>query len=310
MVGLMSALRICLVDMNNGVANQAMRCFRRILDRFEARVHKKNPGLELHRHEVQPRNLGELPSGPYDLVLSSGGPGSPFDGLEDPWGVGYRKFLDAVHSENVKRPDSATKLLVVCHSFEVAVIHFGVAAMTKRDTLRFGLMPAYTTTNGQQVDYLRPFEDRLFTWEHRWWQAVEPNAERLRELGGVMTAHESRESGPDKGRAALAFKFAPGIEGTQFHPEADKPGVMAWVQIPEHADKFKAQYGDELYERMIKSLNDPGRLARTFALFIPGWLTHRFNAIAAQRDLVPLETPEMDVDEFLSGPPSWSGRAA
>jgi homoserine O-succinyltransferase/O-acetyltransferase len=306
----MTSLRIGLVDMNNGVANQAMRCFRRILDRFEQRVHRANPTLELMRHEMQPRNLGEVPSGHYDLILSTGGPGSPFDGLEEPWGVGYRKFLDDVFAHNQRDYEKAPKLLAVCHSFEIAVIHFGVATMTKRDSLRFGLMPAYTTTVGQEVDYFKPFADRLFTWEHRWWQAVEPNAERLRELGGRMTAHESRESGPNKGDAALAFKFAPGIDGTQFHPEADKPGVLAWVVIPEHAEKFKAQYGNELYERMIKSLNDPTRLARTFALFIPGWLTHRFNEIAAIRDLKALDAPELDVEEFGASSPSWSGRAA
>lgn len=307
----MTSLRIGLVDMNNGVANQAMRCFRRILDRFEERVYKANPALELHRHEMQPRNLGELPEGHYDFVLSTGGPGSPFDGLDDAWGVGYRKFLDKVHADNVKTPDTATKLFVVCHSFEIATIHFGVAAMTKRETLRFGLMPAYTTTVGQtESDYFKPFADRLFTWEHRWWQAVDVNRERLRELGGKMLAHESREAGPNKGDAALAFKFAPGIDGTQFHPEADKPGVLAWALIPEHADKFKAQYGDELYERMIKSLNDPMRLARTFALFIPGWLTHRFNDLALVRGLAPIAQPDLDVEEFAQATPSWSGRAA
>lgn len=306
----MTSLRICLVDMNNGVANQAMRCFRRVLDRFEQRVHRANPSVELHRHEVQPRNLGELPSDPYDLVLSTGGPGSPFDGLDDPWGVGYRKYLDQVHAQNQKTPDTATRMLAVCHSFELAVIHFGVAAMTKRETLRFGLMPAYTTSIGREIDYYKPFADRLFTWEHRWWQAVDINHDRLRELGGAMLAHESREQGPDKGPAALAFRFAPGIDGTQFHPEADLPGVMAWVTIQEHADKFKEHYGEDLYGRMIKSLNDPLRLARTFALFIPGWLTSRFNEIALLRGLQPLSTPELDVDEYVRSPPSWSGRAA
>lgn len=308
----MTALRICLVDMNNGVANQAMRCFRSILERFERRVHRANPDLELHRHEVQPRNLGELPAQhhSYDLVLSTGGPGSPFDGLEDPWGVGYRKFLDAVHAENQTDPERATKLLLICHSFEIAVIHFGLSAMSKRDTLKFGLMPAYTTTDGRAVTCFRPFDDRLFTWEHRWWEAVEPNAARMRELGASVLAQESRPEGPNKGDALLALDFTPGIQGTQFHPEADLPGIMAWVQIEEHAAKFRAQYGEELYGRMLKSLSDPTRLARTFALFIPGWLTQHFNQIATLRDLTPLTSPEIDVDEFLSGPPSWSGRAA
>lgn len=296
--------------MNNGAANQAMRCFRRILDRFEERVYRNNPGIELHRHELQPRNLGELPQGKYDLVLSTGGPGSPFDGIDDAWGVGYRKFLDTIHTENQRDPAHATKALLVCHSFEVATIHFRVAAMARRETLKFGLMPAYTTALGREVDYLKPFADRLFTWEHRWWEAKDIDQARLTELGGALLAHESREEGPHKGDAALAFTFTPGIDGTQFHPEADKPGVMAWAVIPEHADKFKAQYGEELYGRMLKSLNDPQRLGRTFALFIPGWLNSRFNAFAELRGLNTLDHPELDTSEFANSPPSWSGRAA
>lgn len=296
--------------MNNGVANQAMRCFRRILDRFEQRVYQKNPSLELHRHELQPRNLGELPEGHYDLVLSSGGPGSPFAGLDDPWGVGYRRFLDGVYEDNLRDAKAAAKLLVVCHSFEVAVIHFEVARMEKRETLKFGLMPAYTTAVGREVDYFKCFADRLFTWEHRWWQAIGTDTRRLAELDGRVLAQESREGGPNKGEAVLAFRFGPGIDGTQFHPEADKPGVMAWVQIAEHAEKFKAQYGEELYGRMLKSLNDEARLARTFALFVPGWLTYRFNELASERGLVPLATPELDLADFGASTPSWSGRAA
>ena len=91
-----NVVRVCLVDMNNGVANQATRCFRRIVDAFGKRVRETNPTLELVFKHVQPRNLGELPSHDDDLVLSSGGPGSPFDGYDDPWCTGYRAFLDWV----------------------------------------------------------------------------------------------------------------------------------------------------------------------------------------------------------------------
>lgn len=299
-------LRIAIVDMNNGVPNQAMRCFQRLLHGFEQRVHEKNPGIVFKRFVLEPRNRGHIPSGPYDLVLSSGGPGSPFEGIEDAWGVGYRKFLQDVFDLNQRDPATAPKLLAVCHSFELAVIHFEVARMVKRDTLKFGLMPAYTTRAGRDIDYLKPFDDRLFTWEYRWWQAIDPDPARLRELGGQVLAQESREEGPPgKGEGILAFSFAKGIDGAQFHPEADKPGVLAWMQMEEHAGRLKDQYGEDLYARMLKSLNDETRLARTYALFVPGWLTHRFNDFARERGLVPLAIPELDVVEFAASSPSW-----
>ena len=294
-----TAIRICLVDMNNGVANQATRCFRRIIDAFQKRVTAANPELSVTTKHVQPRNLGELPDASYDFVLSGGGPGAPQDGFDDPWGLGFRKFMDDVRAANLKDAVASPKLLVVCHSFELAVLHFKVCEMRRRPTLKFGVMPAYLTERGQSADFLRPFGYRLFTWEHRNWEAVNADAARLAEIGGEITAMESHAKGVvNTGEAILGIKFGPGIDGTQFHPEADKRGVLTWIEKPEHALAVEGAYGRVLYDRMIKSLANPERLARTFALCIPGWLTYRFNALAAERGYKSIASPELDMQEF------------
>jgi len=169
-------LRVCLVDMNNGVENQATRCFRRIVNQFSGRVRQRNPELEVTFTHLEPRNRGTAPhAADFDLILSSGGPGAPFDGFEDPWCLGYRAFLDEVVNMNARDGACAPKLFVVCHSFEIAVIHFAVAEMRQRTTKKFGVMPAYVTDAGQAADFLRPFGYRLFSWEHRDWEAVEPD---------------------------------------------------------------------------------------------------------------------------------------
>jgi GMP synthase-like glutamine amidotransferase len=291
-------LKLCLVDMNNGVANEATRCFRRLFDAFSRKVTHANPGLEIHFRHVQPRNLGELPSPDVDLVLSSGGPGAPSDGYEDPWCTGYRHFLDHVVERTLADPLSAPAALVVCHSFEVTVAHFAVAEMVRREHLKFGVFPCYPTPLGQKSPLFAGFGDRLFTWEHRRYEAVNLDERRLRELGGRLLAVESRPGGADKGQSLLGFEFAPGIVGTQFHPEADRPGVLAWIHRVEHATAVKEAYGHHLYERMIKTLEDPSRLARTYALFIPGWLARRFNAIAPAHGWSPIEMPEQDMAAF------------
>src|SRR4051812_29341941 len=128
----MSVLKLSLVDMNNGVANEATRCFRRIFDAFSTRVRAVNPSLDVTLQHVQPRNLGELPDRSSDLILSSGGPGAPWEGYEDPWCTGYREFLDFIREQNIKTPDRAPSLMVVCHSFELAVAHFKVAELKPR----------------------------------------------------------------------------------------------------------------------------------------------------------------------------------
>jgi GMP synthase-like glutamine amidotransferase len=291
-------LRLCLVDMNNGVANEATRCFRRLFDGFVQRVRAVNPDLPVQFRHVQPRNLGELPDRGVDLVLSSGGPGSPYDGYEDPWCVGYRKFLDELLEANLKDPATAPQAFVVCHSFEITITHLKVAEMTRRETLKFAIMPAYPTAEGMKDPLFAPFGERLFVWEHRRWQAVNLNERRLAELGGTLLCRESRPGRTDKGEALVSFRFAPGLVGTQFHPEADRPGVMAWINRPEHAADLRDAYGNALYERMIKTLDDPTRLARTYALLIPTWLQIRFNELAKVRGLKPITPPEQDMREF------------
>jgi GMP synthase-like glutamine amidotransferase len=297
----MSQLRVCLVDMNNGVANQATRCFRRLVELFGARVREKNPHVEVIFKHVQPRNKNELPDNDDDLVLSSGGPGSPHDGFDDPWCTGYRKFLDRVVELNQTKGHASPKMLVVCHSFQLSVLHFKIATMQRRASLKFGLMPAYMTSQGERADFLAPFGYRLFCWEHRNWEAIQLDDKKLKSLGGTVLAketHATHDSVKYKGDALLALRFTQGIDGTQFHPEADKPGVMNWIERPEHKVAVQDAYGEVLYDRMVKSLANPARLAKTFALLIPGWLTYRFNELAPARDWKPLDPPSQDGTEF------------
>jgi hypothetical protein len=154
-------------------------------------------------------------------------------------------------------------------------------------------MPAYMTNEGQSHPLLSAFGDRLFAFEHRNWEAVNLDEKRLSELGGAVLAQESRD-GYSKGRALLGLEFGPGIEAVQFHPEADRAGVMSWVARPEQAAAFRETYGEFTYQAMLRTLDDPNRLARTFALVIPGFLARRFNILAKHRGYAELEPPSSE----------------
>ena len=187
---------------------------------------------------------------------------------------------------------------MVCHSFELAIQHFRFAEMTQRHDLKFAIFPAYLTEEGEKTDFLQPFGERLFVWEHRRWQAMNLDPARLRKQQGEVLARESRPGLHDKGEAVLALRFGPGLEGTQFHPEADHPGVLAWIHRPEHTAALRDAYGNSLLERMMRTLDDPARLARTYELLIPGWLTSRFNQLAVVRGLRPIPPPVQNMREF------------
>ncbi len=106
---------------NNGVANQATRCFRRIVEAFASACARKIR-TSSSRSSTSSREIwAKLPSHDDDLVLSSGGPGSPHDGFDDPWCTGFRGFIDHVVESN--RSGHGPKLLAVCHSFQLSVLH-------------------------------------------------------------------------------------------------------------------------------------------------------------------------------------------
>lgn len=288
------SLRLCIVDMNNGHVNQAMRCLRGIVAQFFERVRRENPHLVCEIGEVSPRNTNDPVPDDYDLYLSSGGPGSPFDGDGTAWETDYGRFVDGVVESSINGGANQRAVFAICYSFEMVVRHLNVAAIVPRVDRKFGVMPIYTTTEGQEHPLLSPFGDRLFAFEHRNWEAVDLDERKLRDLGGKMLARESRD-GVSKGRAILGLDVAPGVEAVQFHPEADRPGVMNWVARPEQAAAFKATYGEVTYQAMLRTLDDPRRLARTYALVIPGWLTRKFNEIALFRDYAELPPPTENV---------------
>jgi GMP synthase-like glutamine amidotransferase len=248
--------------------------------------------------------------------LSSGGPGSPFDGDGEKWVADYAAFLDGIVDDNVKHDGRGRAVFTICYSFEMAVRHFAVAEVAPRASRKFGVMPVYTTSDGRGHPLLAPFGDRLFAFEHRNWEAIGLDESALGKHGGRLLARESRD-GVSKGEALMAFDFAPGVEGVQFHPEADRPGVLAWVARPDQAEAFKLAYGITTYERMLKTLDNPERLARTFSLLIPGWMVRRFNLLAARRGWNPLSAPGEDRDSFANiraaapsqPPPSRDGHA-
>ena len=299
-------LRVCLLDMNQGHQNQAMRCFRGIVTAFFDRVRAENPGLVCHLVEVSPRDTNTPIPRSADIYLGSGGPGSPFDGDADPWFGDFREVVDLI-AEHARTPDEHQKSLFgVCYTYELLVRHFAIATMAMRDSRKFGVMPAYTTGFGQRHPLLAPFKDRLFAFEHRHWESIDVDHQRLSALGGGVLAQESRD-GHSKGRAALGFDLGPGIECVQFHPEADRAGVISWVARPEQAAAFRATYGEFTYQAMLRTLDDPSRVARTYALVIPGFLQRKFNRLAEARGYRPITPPsEEDIMQAFQGEPTSS----
>ena len=84
-------LRIAILDLYEGQANEGMRCLREILNQYgEA----NNIDLDWDEFEVRIRE--ELPDLSYDLYISSGGPGSPLASEGSSWEEAYFAWLAKV----------------------------------------------------------------------------------------------------------------------------------------------------------------------------------------------------------------------
>ena len=67
-------IKIAVLDLNNGFANQGMRCIQQIIRDWVA---NNNHNIQTDVFDV--RQKLELPDLSYDVYISSGGPGSPLE---------------------------------------------------------------------------------------------------------------------------------------------------------------------------------------------------------------------------------------
>jgi len=79
-------IKVAVIDMNNGAANQGMRGIIEILGKYQ-QEHDVEFALEI----FDLRQKGELPGMEHNLYISTGGPGSPYDGEGLEW---ENRFFD------------------------------------------------------------------------------------------------------------------------------------------------------------------------------------------------------------------------
>ncbi|MFK7970485.1 MAG: type 1 glutamine amidotransferase [Bacteroidia bacterium] len=255
-------LKLAILDMNAAVANQGMRCIQEItgevashfdIDVFDVRAGSAVPDLS------------------YDVYISSGGPGSPYDGDGD-WNLRWKQLLDDVLAHN-QQPGSKKKFMfLICHSFQMACIHFGVGSTVNRNGRSFGVLPVYKTHEGAMEPLFSALPDPLYAVDVRDWQVVDVDFDALREKAIKVLAIEQPREKPNLPRAIMAVRFSPEIIGTQFHPEADADGMLRYYQQPEKRKETIDTYGEGRYHDILNHLNDEDKVLLTHATILPGFI--------------------------------------
>jgi homoserine O-succinyltransferase len=261
-------VRIAILDLYEGQANQGMRCLREIIHQWS-----KYHSLKVTLDEFEVRLKNEVPDLTYDIYISSGGPGSPLDSIGSEWEAVYFNWLSAVENWNNNPLQTAKKyVFLICHSFQLVSRHYGIAQVTKRKSTAFGLFPVHLTPAAQSEPVFQDLNDPFYVVDSRDYQVVQPDMTRLQNKGvNILCIEKERPHVPYE-RAVMAIRFNPYMIGTQFHPEADAQGMSMYFQTEEKKKMVIENYGEEKWCSMVQQLNDPDKIMWTYNHILPNYL--------------------------------------
>jgi GMP synthase-like glutamine amidotransferase len=267
-------IHIAILDLYEGVPNQGMRCIRELITQF-GHDHQ----LNIQWDEFDVRLKQELPDLSYDFFISSGGPGSPIDSEGSEWENKYFAWIDMVSDYN-KDPHNQLKknVLFICHSFQLACRYFKVATVAKRKSTAFGVFPVHMLEDGKNEPIFNGLQDPFYAVDSRDFQVIQPDQSQLNILGAAVLAIEKERPHVPLERAIMAIRFNACMVGTQFHPEADGPGMSMYLQRDDRKDIVIENHGYEKWESMVEQLTDPDKILYTYAHIIPNFLKHAIDS--------------------------------
>jgi homoserine O-succinyltransferase/O-acetyltransferase len=261
-------IRVAILDLYEGQANQGMRCIREILNQFG-----EINSLDLEWDEFEVRLKQQLPDLSYDIYISSGGPGSPLDSDGSEWERKYFHWIKRVERFNGDVANQSKKhVLFICHSFQLATRYFKVANVTKRKSTAFGVFPVHMLEDGFDEPVFEGLKDPFFAVDSRDYQVIEPNHNRLRNMGGKVLCIEKERPHVPLERAIMSMRFNEYMIGTQFHPEADPSGMTMYLQREDKKKTVIENHGEEKWRSMIEGLEDPDKIRWTYSHVIPNFL--------------------------------------
>lgn len=220
----------------------------------------------------------EIPDLSYDIYVFSGGPGDPL--LNDgPWFEPYFDLIEQLWQWNL-REEPKKHCFFICHSFQMACHHFGLGEVTQRYKMSFGTYPVHRTHWGKEEPLFEGLPDPFYIADFRRYQVVNPQPERLKEMGAHILCLEKLRPHVHYERALMAIRFSPYMIGTQFHPEADPEGLLSYFLEEERKKSIVDEHGETRYDRMIRDLANPMKIQRTFDTIIPAFLENAVEDLA------------------------------
>jgi len=266
-------LKLAILDMYNNAPNEGMRC----LKSFGQSVRN-----DVDWQVFDVRAKGEVPDKGFDIYISSGGPGSPFDGEGQVWEKQYFNLIDALWAHNANGHANKKYLFAICHSFQMLSRHFALGNVSPRKKTAFGVFPIFKTEESKRDMHFRNLPDPYYVVDSRDWQLVEPDLPRFAELGATILSMEKKREHVPLPRAVMAVRLSNYMYMTQFHPEADAEGMLRHFAKPERRNSIVEHHGEQKLDEMIQNLTDTNKLPLTHGAIIPTFLRSSINALHMQ----------------------------
>jgi homoserine O-succinyltransferase len=257
--------RVAILDLNNGVPNLGLRSIVELVEKTGASSAAANVSVEV----FDVRGKGELPGLNFDVFISSGGPGSPYDDVGESWETAYFQWLDQVRSKNVPT-------LLICHSFELMVRHFELATVSARRSPSFGIFPVHPTDEADGDAVFGQLHDPFYAADFRDWQVVDADPNRFSELNAKILAREKIRDHVPLERAIMAIRVGSNMFGVQFHPEASPEGMARHFLEDEKMEQVVTTHGEETLVKMQALLKKPDGLSHTYSTVMPKFLDFAF----------------------------------
>jgi GMP synthase-like glutamine amidotransferase len=269
-------VRIALLDLYEGQANQGMRCIREILAEW-ADQHQ----LQLELDEFEVRLRLEVPDTSYDMYISSGGPGSPLESEGSEWEQVYFNWLKQVEQWNSSNGFPKKNVFFICHSFQLVCRHYAIGNVCKRKSTAFGVFPIHMLEEGRHEPVFEGLRDPFYSVDSRDYQVIEPDHARLHAMGGKILAIEKNRPHVPYERAIMSIRFNDYFLGTQFHPEADAAGMSMYLQREDKKKTVIENHGEAKWQSMVEQLQDPEKIMWTYQHVLPNFLNHAMHQLQA-----------------------------
>lgn len=261
-------IRVAILDLYEGVANEGMRCIREIINQFA-----EHQEAEVSWDEFEVRQKQETPGLDYDIYISSGGPGSPLESEGTAWENQYFAWIQSVLDWNREASHTEKKhVFFICHSFQLACRFFQLAQVAPRKSTAFGVFPVHMLPSGKQEAVFDQLKDPFYAVDSRDYQVIQPKHTRIREMGARILCIEKERPHVPLERAIMSIRFNDFMIGTQFHPEADAIGMSMYLQRADKKETVIANHGEEKWKSMIEHLNDPDKIMWTNRHLLPNFL--------------------------------------